>query len=105
MLIIGNLYDPNTPYEGAQTLRSILPNSGLLTVDVPGHTSLGISACANSIAGQYFLDPAVAKSVDGQTCPVEFNPFDIVAGAGGEATPEMRQAAMAEIRIDPKANE
>lgn len=41
LLIICNLYDPNTRYEGAQTLRSVLPNSGLLTVDVPGHTSLG----------------------------------------------------------------
>ena len=91
ILIIGNLYDPNTRYEGAQTLRSILPNSGLLTVDVPGHTSLGISACAGSITGQYFLNPDVASSVDGQTCPVEFNPFDVVAGGGGQA--EMRQAA------------
>ncbi|MGI9597963.1 MAG: alpha/beta hydrolase [Acidimicrobiales bacterium] len=79
VLVIGNLYDPATRYEGAQTARSLLPNSGLLTVDVPGHTSLGASFCAGAVVGQYFLDPAVAAEVDGLSCPSEYNAFDVVA--------------------------
>ncbi len=80
VLVIGNFYDPATRYEGAQTLRSLLPNSALLSVDLPGHTSLGISMCAGAATGQYFLDPAgAAASLDGFTCPSEYNAFDIVA--------------------------
>lgn len=122
VLVIGNLYDPATRYEGAQTLRSILPNSALLTVDAPGHTSLGISACAGFIVGQYFLDPTVAGAVDGVTCPAEFNAFDIVAlppaTAGSKADAateaatadsdaasmvEMRNAIMDEVGMVPPA--
>ncbi len=97
--MIGNLYDPATRYEGAQTLRGLLPNSALLTVDVPGHTSLGLSGCAGFVTAQYLLDPAFAGVVDGETCPAEFNAFNAVAGpppaptATSEAAPEARQAA------------
>ena len=118
MLIVGNLYDPATRYEGAQTLRKLLPNSALLTVDGTGHTSLGLSACAGFVVGQYLLDPAVGPEVDGGTCPAEYNPFDLVApgGAPGPAATmtgasalnravagqttisrEMRRAVMAEV--------
>lgn len=79
VLAIGNLYDPATRYEGAQALRALLPNSALLTVDAPGHTSLGVSLCAGAATGQYFLDPAVAATLDGFTCPSEYNAFDVVA--------------------------
>ena len=86
VLVVGNLYDPATRYEGAQALRALLPNSGLLTVDVPGHTSLGSSLCAGAVTGQYVLDPSVAVAVDGLTCPSEYNAFDLVAGAPAAAT-------------------
>ncbi len=80
VLIIGTLYDPATRYEGAQALRSIMPNSVLLSVDTPGHTSLGINGCAGFVTGQYLLDPSVAPIIDGYTCPAEFNAFDAVSG-------------------------
>ncbi len=83
VLVIGNLYDPATRYEGAQTVRRLLRSSSLLTVDVSGHTSLGLSGCAGSITGSYLVDPSIAPSVDGFTCPAEFNPFDIVAAPSG----------------------
>jgi pimeloyl-ACP methyl ester carboxylesterase len=83
VLAIGNLYDPATRYEGAQTVRALLPNSALLSVDVPGHTSLGASACAGYLTGQYLLDPSLASAIDGLLCPVEFNPFDLVAASAG----------------------
>jgi pimeloyl-ACP methyl ester carboxylesterase len=111
VLVIGNFYDPATPYEGAQALRALLPNSGLLSVDVPGHTSLGSSICAGVITGQYFLNPGVATAVDGQTCPAEFNAFDVVAGGtaaaaadapSGSSTVDL--AAMIEVRTEALPN-
>ncbi|MDH3681172.1 MAG: alpha/beta hydrolase [Acidimicrobiia bacterium] len=103
VLIVATLYDPATRYEGAQTLRSILPNSGLLSVDAPGHTAfLAGSACSIFIVGQYFLDPEVANLADGELCPAEFNPFDAFAVPRDEALSDMRQAVMAEI-VNPAA--
>lgn len=81
VLVIGNLYDPATRYEGAQAVRSLLPNSALLTVDMPGHGSLGTSGCAGALMGQYLLDPSAAATIDGVTCPQEFNPFEVAAPA------------------------
>lgn len=99
VLVIGNLYDPATRYEGAQTVRSLLPNSALLTVDTPGHTSLGLNECAGFVTAQYLLDPSFAGVIDGETCPAEFNAFDVVAGppdaptSTSEADPDARRTA------------
>jgi pimeloyl-ACP methyl ester carboxylesterase len=104
VLVIGNLYDPATRYQGAQTVRGLLPNSALLTVDVPGHTSLGASACAGFLTGQYLLNPGAAAGIDGEVCPVEFNPFDLVAGASTSAKglfPGLRAKLMADIAFRP----
>jgi TAP-like protein len=78
VLVIGNLYDPATRFEGAVTVAGMLPNSALLTVDVPGHTSLGASACAGELTGSYLIDPSLAPTIDGQVCPQEFDPFEVV---------------------------
>lgn len=109
VLVIGNFYDPATRYEGAQIARSLLPNSGLLSVDVPGHTSLGISGCAGFITGQYFLDPNVATDVDGFVCPQEFNVFDLfggpppgeVNGAGSADMASVRDTVMDQVGLVP----
>jgi pimeloyl-ACP methyl ester carboxylesterase len=104
VLVIGNLYDPATRYQGAQTVRGLLPNSALLTVDVPGHTSLGSSGCAGFLTGQYLLNPGAAAAIDGEVCPVEFNPFDVVAGASTSAKglfPGLRAKLMADIAFRP----
>ena len=85
MLVIGNLDDPATRYQGAQTVAGLLPDSALLTVDVPGHTSLGESPCAGELTGAYLLDPGVAADIDGQVCPLEidfFAPLDQAAASG-----------------------
>ena len=83
VLVIGNFYDPATRYEGAQTARGLLPNSALLSVDEPGHASLGISGCAGFITGLYLEDPSIAAGLDGLTCPSEGNWFNKAAAAGG----------------------
>ncbi len=104
VLVIGNLYDPATRYQGAQTVRGLLPNSALLTVDVPGHTSLGASACAGFLTGRYLLNPGAAAGIDGEVCPVEFNPFDLAAGASTSARglfPGLRARLMADIAFRP----
>lgn len=102
VLVIGNLYDPATRYEGAQALRALLPNSALLTVDVPGHTSLGVSGCAGFFTGLYLLDPSQANTIDGLVCPPEFNPFDLAAaGAAQPASASLRTQVMAQIAFRP----
>ena len=81
VLVIGNFYDPATRYEGALVARYLLSNSVLLSVDEPGHTSLGLSACAGSQTGLYLERPdAYASRFDGFTCPQAFNRFDAAAG-------------------------
>lgn len=103
VLVVGNFYDPATRYQGAQILRDLLPNSGLLSVDAPGHVSLGLSLCADFIVGQYFLNPEVANDVDGFTCPQEYNAFDLAfgpppeGGGVGAASVNDRQAIRASV--------
>ena len=104
VLVIGNLYDPATRYEGAQLARALLPNSALVTVDTPGHTSLGLNFCAGFITGQYLLDPSAAGGFDGTVCPAEFDPFDLMtaraSGALGIAA-EVRTEVMDQIALRP----
>jgi pimeloyl-ACP methyl ester carboxylesterase len=103
VLVIGNLYDPATRYQGAVTVRSLLPNSALITVDAAGHTSLGLSACAGSLTGQYLLDPSTAPTIDGTFCPQEFNPFDppAVAANPSAAPADLRSTLMKDIAFRP----
>ena len=56
VLVVGNLFDPATPYQGAQTVATLLPNSALLTVHGWGHTSLFLSACADEAIARYLVD-------------------------------------------------
>lgn len=106
VLVIGNLYDPATRYEGAQKVRRLLSNSALLTVDVPGHTSLGISACAGAVTGAYLADPdGTAPTVDGQVCPQEFNPFELPAPMSETnegLEPQLRREIMPEVAFQPR---
>ncbi len=85
VLVIGNFYDPATRYEGAVTANGLLADSALLSVDEPGHTSLGLSMCAGFFTGVYLEDPSAAPFIDGFVCPSEGNWFDKLAGGpGGE---------------------
>jgi pimeloyl-ACP methyl ester carboxylesterase len=68
VLVIGNLYDPATRFEGAVRTDELLGSSQLLTVDDPGHTSLGISPfCAGPITGGYLTSPSAPLPTD--FCP------------------------------------
>lgn len=102
VMVIGNLYDPATRYEGATAVRDLLPNSALITVDAPGHTSLGISPCAGFHTGLYLLDPSVAPSLDGLVCDDGVNWFEIFgASATGADLSGFRTQVMDEIAFRP----
>ena len=85
VLVIGNRYDPATRYQGAETVAGLLPGSALLTVDVPGHTSLGASPCAGALTGAYLLDPGQAAGIDGVVCPPEIDFFASAARSTSDA--------------------
>ena len=111
VLVIGNFYDPATPYEGAVAADSLLANSVLLNVDTPGHTSLGLSGCAGFFTGQYLLYPQDFElPFDGFTCPgfdEGFNPFNLFgpfggAGEGMEIDVSVRSSLMSEIGFGPR---
>lgn len=55
VLIANTLFDPATPYQGAETVARLLPNSRLVTVAGWGHGTPGLSACADNITFNYLL--------------------------------------------------
>lgn len=104
VLVIGNFYDPATRYEGAVTANGLLGNSALVSVDEPGHTSLGLSGCAGFFTGLYLEDPAAyALAFPEFTCPSEGNWFDkaAAAAAGGGMQTTFRTRLMEQIAFRP----
>jgi pimeloyl-ACP methyl ester carboxylesterase len=73
ILVVGNQFDPATRYEGAVTAASLLPSSRLLTVHGWGHTSLFLSACADSAIAGYLLTVTLPPA--GTVCEQDHVPF------------------------------
>ncbi|MGH2529304.1 MAG: alpha/beta hydrolase, partial [Actinomycetota bacterium] len=73
VLIIGNLFDPATRYQGAVTVHGLLPNSALLTLHGWGHTSLFLSGCVDATASAYLLSVTVPDP--GTVCAQDVVPF------------------------------
>lgn len=73
VLVIGNEFDPATPYHGALKVDGLLPNSALLTVHGWGHTSLFLSQCADVVVARYLVDIAVPAA--GTVCEQDHVPF------------------------------
>jgi pimeloyl-ACP methyl ester carboxylesterase len=88
VLVVGNLFDPATRYEGAVTVNELLPNSRLLTVNGWGHTSIGLSACADAIEADYLLTGALPAQ--GQVCQQDNNPFAPPAAESASRTQAAR---------------
>jgi hypothetical protein len=56
IVIVGTTGDPATPYEWAQGLHKLLPNSALLTFVGDGHTGQGRgNACIDDAVNAYYL--------------------------------------------------
>lgn len=105
VLVIGNLYDPATRYEGALTANGLLEDSALVTVDEPGHTSLGLNACAGFTTGQYLANPADASWVDADIFCASGSNWFVQSGpmiqATGESTADFRASVLDEVAIRP----
>jgi pimeloyl-ACP methyl ester carboxylesterase len=68
VLVIGNVHDPATPYQGAKNLTKTLGNAELLTWDGEGHTSyLEGSSCVDKDVNAYLIDETLPPA--GTTCP------------------------------------
>jgi pimeloyl-ACP methyl ester carboxylesterase len=73
VLVVGNLFDPATPYHGAVTVDRLLPRSRLLTLAGWGHTSLLLSACIDAHVNRYLLTSRVPPK--GTVCEPDVVPF------------------------------
>jgi pimeloyl-ACP methyl ester carboxylesterase len=79
VLVVGNRFDPATPYHGAVTLDRLLPRSRLLTLAGWGHTSLFASACVDAHVSTYLLTSRVPAK--GTVCEPDVVPFAEPAAA------------------------
>lgn len=68
VLVIGNLHDPATPYQGAKDLARTLGNAEVLTWDGEGHTSyLQGSSCIDGYVDDYLVSGTLPPV--GKVCP------------------------------------
>jgi TAP-like protein len=79
VLVVGNRFDPATPYHGAVTVDRLLPRSRLLTLAGWGHTSLFASACIDAHVNRYLLTSRVPAR--GTVCQPDVVPFAEPAAA------------------------
>jgi hypothetical protein len=79
VLVIGNRFDPATPYHGAVTVDRLLPRSRLLTLAGWGHISLFASACVDGHVNTYLLNSRVPPM--GTVCAPDVVPFAQPAAA------------------------
>ena len=74
VLVIGNIYDPATPYSGARAAAAAIPGARLLTVNGYGHTSLAApSACATAAFDAYTISGKTPAR--GAVCGQDVAPF------------------------------
>jgi hypothetical protein len=66
VLVVGNLHDPATPYQGAVDLTAALGNGVLLTWEGEGHTAYLRSSCVDEVVDRYLVDLAVPEA--GRRC-------------------------------------
>ena len=93
VLVVGNLFDPATPYHGAVTVDRLQPRSRLLTLAGWGHTSLFASACTDAWVSRYLLTTRVPPR--GTVCRPDVVPFAQPAAAA-----QARQAAGASAKAE-----
>jgi pimeloyl-ACP methyl ester carboxylesterase len=93
VLVVGNLYDPATPYSGAQTVAGQLPRARLLTLAGWGHTSLFKSTCIEGYVDRYLIDQQLPPA--GAICAPDRQPF-----VGGQSFADA-SAASAPVLLPP----
>lgn len=74
VLVIGNTFDPATPYSSSQRMANQLSNGHLLTVDGFGHTELlNPSRCAQNYVASYLINGNLPPT--GTRCAQDSPPF------------------------------
>jgi pimeloyl-ACP methyl ester carboxylesterase len=95
VLVVGNSYDPATPYQGAVKLHRLLPKSRLITLEGWGHTSVFKSACVRREISGYLLQPYVPAP--DATCQPDVVPFAQPVNARSAAASRDRAAIIAPL--------
>ncbi|MBB4677621.1 alpha/beta hydrolase [Crossiella cryophila] len=73
IVVIGNYYDPATPYAFSQRMAKQLGSARLVSVDSFGHAILGRSKCADDITTAYLSE--LKAPADGIICQPNAQPF------------------------------
>ena len=80
VLVIGNRFDPSTPYANASRVARRLGNAVLLTLQGYGHlTSADPSTCVHRAVRKYLVD--LVPPPRGLVCPADKRPFEPNFGA------------------------
>ncbi|MCK0117115.1 alpha/beta hydrolase [Isoptericola sp. S6320L] len=72
VMVIGTRYDPATPYHFTEPYADHYDDARVMTVEGWGHTTLGVSTCADSAIARYLVD---VEADDGATCEQDVAPF------------------------------
>ncbi|MFI8006226.1 alpha/beta hydrolase [Streptomyces sp. NPDC086010] len=84
VLVVGTVYDPSTPYAGAEAMARELADARLLTNTGFGHTALlNPSRCVQEHESRYLVDGVLPPS--GTTCHQDTPPFSSPEPRGGIA--------------------
>jgi pimeloyl-ACP methyl ester carboxylesterase len=76
VLVIGNTFDPATPYSSSKRMARELFDGHFLTVDGFGHTELlNTSRCAQDYIAAYLIDGTLPP--DGTKCMQDYLPFSL----------------------------
>jgi pimeloyl-ACP methyl ester carboxylesterase len=75
VLVVGNRFDPVTPYAGAKALADELGNARLLTLEGWGHGAFFESTCAMEAEVRYLVN--LTLPAEGTVCTPDVRPFDV----------------------------
>jgi pimeloyl-ACP methyl ester carboxylesterase len=105
VLVVGNYWDPSTPYEGAVAAARLLPESRLLSSDSWGHTAYGTSECVTDAVDAYLITGTLPA--EGTVCVGDIQPFTTPLAEEGEpGSPEEPSGPGAGARsVGPKTAE
>lgn len=81
VLVIGTRFDPATHYGFTAPYASLWPDARMLTVEGWGHTTVGVSTCADAAIARYLV---TLEADDGAVCQQDVAPFAPSAGLRGE---------------------
>jgi len=92
VLVVGNQFDPATPYQGAVTASELLPNSRLLTYAGWGHTAFSSAGnyCVDSHVTRYLVAGELPEA--GTVCQPEGSPFGPASPEAGSSAAQMGAA-------------